>query len=263
MARAFDTFKIWLNDWFGSATVEEMTFAERGAYLELLMKQFQAAGRGLPTDDASLAVKARRPLSEWLEVKDRVLAEFEEVDGRLHNRKCSQQINFVLRARQGGKARGAAAERGAGGQFQSGAQLNDQGGAQLNDQVSISSSISSSSSERKKTNLDAPQPARGGGVARLEGIRKEDLEDLKSVRALYEQAVARGELVHSERRWHEFQVTCEHVKGAKDPGAALRARIKRGQLWGSKKAELAVERRKAARRGLRPIGEDIDRVVGR
>ncbi len=96
--RGFDCYGWWINDWRGSVSFSEMTLAEQGAYRNLCEMQFALAGRGtegVPNDDEELARFAGCTLCSWLRVKNRVLAEFESIDGRLVNSKVVDEVQYL------------------------------------------------------------------------------------------------------------------------------------------------------------------------
>lgn len=92
-AKLGPVFKLWLDDWRGSLAVRTMSFAERGAYLELLTWCYSFGGEGVPSDDRDLASLMGRPLEEWLSVRDPVIAQFDLRNGRYHNRKVQKLID--------------------------------------------------------------------------------------------------------------------------------------------------------------------------
>lgn len=106
-------FKFWAKDWRSSESIQLMSLAERGAFLELLAVAWLSSEEPctIPSDDTQLAMLLHCPVREWRRISARVLAEFEAVEsGRLRNAKlyrvyCEMQAKHD-RQSQGGK-RGA------------------------------------------------------------------------------------------------------------------------------------------------------------
>lgn len=57
-------FQFWPNDWLGSATVRQMSFAEEGLYLRLLAASWQYVG--LPEDRAEVEALIEKPIPDEL-----------------------------------------------------------------------------------------------------------------------------------------------------------------------------------------------------
>ena len=109
MAKGFDCFPLWLNDWRGSTARLEFPPLARLAYLELMFLQWSMASstrsslpRSLVSSDEKLSLGIGLTIDEWRSVKALVLSRF-EVDerGDYSNLKVAREI-----AKRNGNVRG-------------------------------------------------------------------------------------------------------------------------------------------------------------
>ena len=78
-------FMWYAYDWRGSASVSELSLAERGLYFDLLNASFVADDCGLPTDEKKLAQLARVDIEEFKKVWPSVKQFFVKKKNRLYN----------------------------------------------------------------------------------------------------------------------------------------------------------------------------------
>lgn len=100
---------MWTSDFLSSGRVAIMDAPEVGAYVLLLMRQWQAEGAGLPNDPRTLRKLARARHCDM----GVVLACFEERDGRLFNQKLHAQWmkDMAFRGKQSENGSQTAAKR--------------------------------------------------------------------------------------------------------------------------------------------------------
>src|SRR5581483_3727308 len=103
-------FPFWAKDWRSSESVQLMSLAERGAFVELLTIAWLASEEPctIPSDETKQAVLLRISPREWRKLAPRVLAEFEAAgSGRLRNAKLYKVYSEMqakhLRHSEGGK----------------------------------------------------------------------------------------------------------------------------------------------------------------
>lgn len=107
-------FPFWAKDWRSSESVQLMSLAERGAFMELLAVAWLSSEEPctIPSDEETIARLIHASVREWRKIAGRVLGEFAPVEsGRLRNAKlyrvyCEMQAKHD-KLSQGGK-RGAA-----------------------------------------------------------------------------------------------------------------------------------------------------------
>lgn len=160
MAKGFDCFPLWLNDWFGSTARAILSPAARSAYLELLFRQYSMGSKSLSilpskmvSSDEAIAVLIGFEIDDWLAVKNEVLPLLERTeDGGLSNAKVAKDVSYRLSRVAGGKARSAqrSAQRSAPAKHI----------AQPSSSSSSSSSSSISSSKDLLVPLDVPSSPR-------------------------------------------------------------------------------------------------------
>jgi uncharacterized protein YdaU (DUF1376 family) len=80
----------YIDDWLTSVAVDGFTLEQRGAYLELLLRQWSAPTGTLPNDDRTLAQLSRLG-RRWAKVGRPIIARcFVEQDGGLVNPRCRE-----------------------------------------------------------------------------------------------------------------------------------------------------------------------------
>lgn len=115
MAKGFDIFSLFMNDWWGSTARKMLSPAGRAAYWELLMTQYSMGSIGrsiipsiIAASDETLAKNIGFTVDEWRGVKEEVLVYFDKTeDGGLSNPKVAKEIAYKLSRVHGGKARAA------------------------------------------------------------------------------------------------------------------------------------------------------------
>lgn len=181
MAKGFEVFPLWLDDWWGSTARKILSPAGRAAYLELLMAQYSMGGSRIGSrtvsripsriaaDDEQIAKLIGFTIKEWVKVKGEVLPFLERTkDGGLSHPKVAKEVIYKLGKIAGGKARAAqqAAERPA----------ERPAERQRNGQPSSSSLLDEDE--------DPQPPQSGGGVSSKRGRKKNPRELGTNPRAL-------------------------------------------------------------------------------
>lgn len=83
-------FQFYADAWLASTDIQLMSPAEEGAYIHLLAIAWNQPDCGLPTSDAELALLSRLG-KNWPKSRTRILAKFDEIEGRYFNLRLLQE----------------------------------------------------------------------------------------------------------------------------------------------------------------------------
>lgn len=222
MAKGFDIFSLFMNDWWGSTARKMLSPAGRAAYWELLMTQYSMGSMGLSiipctiaACDETIAKNIGFTLDEWLGVKEEVLKHFDRTDdGGLSNPKVATEIAYRLSRVHGGKA--SAAQRAA--------QRAAQHSAQEKHNVQPSSSSS----------LRTPLPPSKGGPDSVP-IKRENPRSLKT----NPRAAAKQSKVDEAKRREQLIAALERHAGTQLSDGTV---VERGGIYDSKHGTLTWDR---------------------
>lgn len=267
---ALPVMALWVRDLYGSTRFSECHGHARGAYLQLLIREWGARGAGLPQEDEKLARLVGLSLEEWMRVRPDVLQFFEPgPDGRLRNARCEEEIQRALEAKTAAsaKARTAAAARWAA--------PSSTGETPAARGPSLAAEDARSNARAlpeqcpptpTPTDENTPHPPAGGGVG-VGGDLAEAGKALGFTASKLRQLQAEhpGLTAEDLRRWRELPGRRPELLGnARSPPAYLRELVRvwgrvevlEGSLGPSREA-LAAEREQAARERSEEILREI------
>jgi len=277
---ALPVMGLWVRDIFASTRFAACHGHARGAYLELLLREFAARGAGLPAEDERLARLVALSLEEWMRVRAEVLQFFTVgADGRLRNERCEQEIARAvedrakarLKAQEAATARWAAQrakERAAAARWPAEAEAPPaaRGGQPEADAPSNARALPEQCHPHPHPKKDTPLPPAGGGV----GVGGDFLEAGKALGFSWSklrqlEREHPGLTAEDLRRWRELPGRRPDLMGnARSPPAYLRELVR---VWGRvevlegsagpSREALAAERDRKARERSAAILQEI------